>query len=71
MNIHLPEPSYTLNPALITILNNEMQKSRSRSNDNGHIIFNFRDPQYTPEQGGFHPVEIMLNASGKITYMTL
>ena len=36
---------------------------------NGAII-NFRDPDYSIEQGGYHPVEVMLSGDGKIRYVT-
>ncbi len=31
---------------------------------------NFRDPNYSAETGGFHPVEIALNAEGHLLYIT-
>jgi hypothetical protein len=33
------------------------------------LILNFRDPDYSAETGGFHPVEIMIN-NGEISYIT-
>jgi len=36
----------------------------------GACIVSFRDPNYSPTTGGFHPVEIMVGASGDIGYVT-
>ena len=37
----------------------------------GHMaILNFRDPDYSAERGGFHPVEIMIGSNGRIEYIT-
>ena len=41
--------------------------------DRGHITINFRDPGYSPETGGYHPVEIRLKQQGErwhICYIT-
>ena len=34
------------------------------------VIVNFRDPGYSAEQGGYHPVEVMISPDGKIRYIT-
>jgi hypothetical protein len=34
------------------------------------VILNFRDPDYSAESGGFHPVEIMISSDGTIQYIT-
>lgn len=33
-------------------------------------VLNFNDPTYCPERGGYHPVEIGLNADGTVSYIT-
>jgi len=33
-------------------------------------IFSFKDPSYSAEDGGFHPVEVCINALGKLQYVT-
>jgi hypothetical protein len=38
--------------------------------DGQSITLNFRDPSYSPEAGGFHPVEIMIQPNGQIAYIT-
>ena len=34
------------------------------------ITLNFRDPNYGPESGGFHPVEIAIARKGELIYVT-
>jgi hypothetical protein len=34
------------------------------------LYINFRDPKYSPEAGGFHPVEVMVSGTGIIQYIT-
>ena len=54
--------------ALIKILEKEL--SKIEMDDSQSVIFNFRDPSYSATQGGYHPVEIMLNENGVIQYIT-
>ena len=54
--------------ALIQILEKEL--SKIKVDDSQSVIFNFRDPSYSATQGGYHPVEIMLNENGVIQYIT-
>lgn len=53
---------------LIEILTKEIQASGK--NGNGGLYINFRDPKYSPEAGGFHPVEVMVSGAGIIQYIT-
>ncbi len=34
------------------------------------FILNFRDPDYSAESGGYHPVEIAVDENGRILYIT-
>lgn len=34
------------------------------------LCLHFRDPDYGPERGGFHPVEIAIGADGNMLYVT-
>jgi len=36
----------------------------------GACIISFKDPNYSAETGGFHPVEIMVSTTGEILYVT-
>ncbi len=51
---------------LVTILEKEISKSKI---DGGCCIV-FRDSSYLPGAGGYHPVEVSINASGRIQYIT-
>ncbi|WP_448553333.1 DUF2787 family protein [Thalassotalea montiporae] len=45
---------------LFSVLNIELVKWANANQSATSIIFNFRDVNYSPENGGFHPVEIRL-----------
>ena len=34
------------------------------------VVVNFRDPGYSAESGGVHPVEVMVSGDGRIRYVT-
>ena len=63
------EPSlypFMLEPDFVQLLNRLLAE-----NDTGEgVIFNFRDPTYSPETGGFHPVEICIDDKGVLQYVT-
>lgn len=40
------------------------------SEKNKALHINFRDEKYSPEMGGFHPVEVMISKEGVIQYIT-
>lgn len=43
---------------LLSILNTEVAKLIDPQPESTGITFNFRDPRYSAERGGYHPVEI-------------
>lgn len=53
---------------LVKVLNRAIENSGNNGNE--ALYLNFRDPTYSPENGGFHPVEIMVSEDGKIQYIT-
>ena len=53
---------------LASILEKEIMESGLDTRDG--VILNFRDPDYSSETGGFHPVEIAVCVDGKIHYIT-
>ena len=53
---------------LVTILEKEIAKSTVNKDDG--CCIRFKDPSYSPERGGYHPVEVMISASGQIQYIT-
>lgn len=65
-----PLPLY---PQFADILD-EILQQHAASNENeseiSGIIINFRDPEYSAESGGFHPVEVMISNQGVIAYVT-
>ncbi len=70
MAIKVHATNYTLpvNSKLIIILSHELEKSDVIPfND---TVINFRDPDYSPINGGFHPVEILIDSKGIIQYIT-
>ena len=36
----------------------------------GGVCLNFRDPHYSPERGGYHPVEVAIAGAGTLLYVT-
>lgn len=54
---------------LISILNKEIQLHSEVDTSSG-CIFNFRDPDYSAESGGYHPVEIYIDENGHFRYLT-
>ena len=36
----------------------------------GMITVSFRDPDYSAEEGGYHPVEVAVDQNGKVMYVT-
>ena len=61
---------------LIQILNDELRKAHptpTTSDTVEAITFNFRDPDYSPERGGYHPVELRIsreNTGFQLDYIT-
>ncbi|NDY74252.1 hypothetical protein DO021_20490 [Desulfobacter hydrogenophilus] len=68
MNIQQHTYPLPVSESLLNILEQEIQKSDVSGNH--PTIVNFRDPKYSPETGGFHPVEVMVSATGEILYIT-
>ncbi len=64
----LQHPVLPLIPALITLLETEIAKTQLSSGSG--LVLNFRDPDYSAESGGFHPVEMALDPSGCPLYIT-
>ncbi len=58
----------SLSDSFIALLNKEL--SQAGMSPQAGVILNFRDPNYSAEAGGFHPVEISITAEGRILYVT-
>ncbi len=61
--LNLPWP---LDTRLIQILNDALVAAEA---DDG-VTITYRDPDFTPTSGGFHPVEIALSREGALLYIT-
>lgn len=59
---------FRLSKTLIRILNAEIEKSNCPLTQG--VILTFRDEKYSPERGGYHPVEIFITRQGIIKYVT-
>ncbi len=57
-----------LSKELVDVLNEALADQQLQPG-NG-VALNFRDPSYSAEAGGFHPVEIGVDPSGKVLYIT-
>ena len=58
-----------LDPAFVQVINNVIKSSPDASDGNG-VVLNFRDPSYSAEGGGFHPVEIHVDSKGDVLSIT-
>lgn len=68
MEIKLNPYPIPVKQELIDILKAEISKTEI-TGENGVCIV-FKDKSYSPERGGFHPVEISINSKGEILYIT-
>jgi len=70
MKIHVQQNDYALTIAdqFMTVIQTEMAKADVDLTEG--FILNFKDPDYSAERGGYHPVEIYINQQGRIQYVT-
>jgi len=68
MKIKKHTKSLVLIDRLISVLEKETESLDTEFFD--QVILNFRDPNYSSETGGYHPVEISLTATGDLQYIT-
>jgi hypothetical protein len=70
MNFNIQHTGYPvkISQKLVAIICKEIEKSEVDISDG--FIINFRDPEYSAETGGYHPVEICVNAQGRFLYIT-
>ena len=64
---------FALPNTLYQLLNEEYLNAPIPTKELKAIVFNFRDPDYSPEAGGYHPVEIRLEKRGEkweLVYIT-
>ena len=68
MNIQKNGYPLSISNLLILILNKELDLHSEVDTSSG-CVFNFRDPGYSAESGGYHPVEIRLDEHARIQYL--
>ncbi len=68
MRIKLKPYPLPVKKELTAILKKEIIKAEISGKTGVCIVF--RDRSYSPEKGGFHPVEISVNSKGEILYIT-
>lgn len=68
MNIEKQAFPFPLSDAFLAILADEIDKAQIPPGTG--MTLSFRDPGYSPETGGFHPVEICIDPRGRIQYVT-
>ena len=57
-----------LDPSFVSVVN-DLLKDTSL-NGSGIVAVNFRDPSYSAENGGYHPVEIHIDSNGNLLSIT-
>jgi hypothetical protein len=55
-----PKQCFSVPEALYSILNTELLKVTPPEEEISALTFNFRDPDFSADDGGFHPVEIRI-----------
>jgi hypothetical protein len=65
MKINTDNLPYTMSPKFKVLL-----EELTDNIAGGNVTINFKDPQYSSEFGGYHPVEIRISANGEIEYIT-
>ena len=58
----------TISDLLVTIIQYEVD--RSEIDVSSGIVLSFKDPDYSAEEGGYHPVEIAMHNDGCLMYIT-
>ena len=64
--IHIANLPVTVSSDLLNVLWFHMAEHQQALNVVSGITYNFRDPDYSPEYGGYHPVEIRLDKRGNV-----
>ena len=68
MNIETAGLPWPLHKNLVQIVEDELTTAGIAKEVGG--ILTFRDPGFSPESGGFHPVEVAVGPGGRIEYIT-
>ena len=57
-----------LDPGFVSVINDQLKDTSL--NGSGIVALNFRDPTYSAENGGYHPVEIHVDSKGEVLSIT-
>lgn len=68
MQLHIESIPLTVHDEFRSLLEEELKKTQFAAQSGA--VLSFRDPDFTPEAGGFHPVEIAVAPDGTIQYVT-
>ena len=68
MKVLQKDCALSITDQLMKVLNTEI--AITDKDLSGGVILSFKDPGYSPESGGYHPVEICINWEGRIQYIT-
>jgi hypothetical protein len=68
MKIQTKECPYPVSVGFAGIIENEIAKAKLPERTGA--IVSFRSPDYSPETGGYHPVEVAVSRTGKLKYVT-
>ena len=68
MKIDVTRLPFKVDAALVKLIEVEINKKAPPAGS--AVTLNFRDPNYSVEAGGFHPVEVRVSAQGEIEYFT-
>jgi Protein of unknown function (DUF2787) len=67
-HIKIAIDGFVVSKSLTNVIWQELQDLKQ--SDWKTVVLNFRDPSYSIEKGGFHPVEISIDNDGTINYIT-
>lgn len=69
MELQLFKSTFPIPKDFQRIIQKEMEAANRKTFRRG-VVLNFKDPSYSFEEGGFHPVEVGINEEGQIIYIT-
>lgn len=68
MKIQTQNTPLPVSPSLLSLIQRKVDAADIK-HDSG-LVIHFRDPAYSSEYGGFHPIEIALDNTGRLLYIT-
>ena len=68
MKINSKVCPYRLDQRLVALFQAEVDQANPQPGQ--AVTINFRDPSYSADAGGYHPVEVRITVNGAISYVT-